>query len=349
MSKRDYYEILEVQKTASADEIKKAYRKKSMDTHPDRGGNEEEFKEVSEAYETLSDDNKRKNYDMYGHSGPRTQTSTGSPFDMFNEFFNRTGFNPFGEQQPNRRNLRGTDLHLTVKLTLEEILNGATKKFKYKRKISCVECESFGGKDKKECSNCRGAGMVAQVINTPFGQIRNATQCPVCQGIGSTYNTICNSCAGQGIKDFEDVVDINIPAGVQDGVRLAVGGRGNSVRYGQVSGDLIITIMELPHETFLRVGNDLKYVLKLTYPQLVLGDKVEIPTIEGSKIRISVNEFTKVGEILRIQSKGLKQFETNSRGDMLIIVELEMPTKISDEEKALIIDLKNLNKKVATE
>jgi len=348
MAKRDYYQILEVGKTASADDIKKAYRKKSMETHPDRGGNEEVFKEVAEAYETLSDDNKRKNYDMYGHSGPRTQTSTGSPFDMFNEFFNSTGFNPFGDQQPNRRNLRGTDLHLTVKLTLEEILSGTTKKFKYKRKIGCVECESFGGKDKKECSNCRGAGMVAQVINTPFGQIRNATQCHVCQGIGTTYDTICNSCAGQGIKDFEDVVDINIPAGVHDGVRLAVGGRGNSVRYGQVSGDLIITIMELPHETFLRVGNDLRFNLKLSYPQLILGDKVEIPTIDGTKIRINIGAFTKVGEVLRIQNKGMRQMNNDYRGDMLVNVELYMPDKISDEEKSLIIDLKNLSEKVAS-
>ena len=348
MAKRDYYQILEVGKTASADDIKKAYRKKSMETHPDRGGDEEVFKEVAEAYETLSDDNKRKNYDMYGHSGPRAQTSTGSPFDMFNEFFNSTGFNPFGDQQPNRRNLRGTDLHLTVKLTLEEILSGTTKKFKYKRKIGCVECESFGGKDKKECSNCRGAGMVAQVINTPFGQIRNATQCPACQGIGSTYTTTCNSCAGQGIKDFEDVVDINIPAGVHDGVRLAVGGRGNSVRYGQVSGDLIITIMELPHETFLRVGNDLRFNLKLSYPQLILGEKVEIPTIDGTKIRINIGAFTKVGEVLRIQNKGMRQMNNDYRGDMLVNVELYMPDKISDEEKSLIIDLKNLSEKVAS-
>ena len=349
MSKRDYYEILEVQKTASADEIKKAYRKKSMDTHPDRGGNEEEFKEVSEAYEVLSDQNKRESYDAYGHGGPKRQTQTGNPFDIFNQFFRNSHFSPFEHQSNTNRKIRGQDLTVTVKLTLEEIFNGVSKKFRYKRKTDCTQCDSSGGKDKKTCSNCGGSGMVVQILNTPFGQIQNATGCNVCQGLGSTYETLCDNCKGQGVIDIDETVEVNLPHGINDGARMMMQHKGNSVKNGFIPGDLIISVIELPNDTFVRVGNDLKYVLKLTYPQLILGDKVEIPTIEGSKIRISINEFTKVGEILRIQNKGLKQFESNSRGDMLIIIELEMPTKISDEEKSLIIDLKNLREKVASE
>jgi molecular chaperone DnaJ len=349
MSKRDYYEILGIQKTASAEEIKKAYRKKSMETHPDRGGNEDEFKEIAEAYEILSDQAKKQNYDAYGHAGPTRQSATNNPFDIFSQFFRNSGFNPFEEQAQGNRNVKGQDLNVTVKLTLEEILNGATKKFRYKRKTQCTQCESSGGKDKKICSNCRGSGMIGQVINTPFGQIRNTTSCNVCQGLGSTYETICDTCKGAGVLDMEETIDVNIPHGVNDGMRMMMEGKGNAVRHGITPGDLIIMVMELPHDTFVRVGNELKYVLKLTYPQMVLGDKVEIPTIGGTKIRININEFTKVGEILRIQSKGLKQFGSENRGDMLITVELKMPTQISDEEKSLIIDLKNLNEKVATQ
>lgn len=348
MSKRDYYEVLGVAKNATPEEIKKAYRKKSLETHPDKGGKEEDFKEVAEAYEVLSDQGKKQNYDVYGHAGPRTQTSTGNPFDMFSQFFRNSGFNPFAEQEFNTRNLKGHDLHISVKLTLEEIFTGVNKKFRYKRKTKCGGCNGSGGKDVKNCTTCRGSGMVEQVINTPFGQIRNATHCNACRGAGHTYETICDSCQGHGVKDFEETIEITMPYGVSDGDRMMMTGKGNEVKNGTIPGDLIISILELPHSHFVRNGNDIKYILKLTYPELVLGEKIEVPTIENTKIRINIEPFTKPSEILRIQNKGIRQMNTNNRGDMLVHIELDMPNKISDEEKNLIIDLKNLKEKVAS-
>ena len=342
MNKRDYYEILGLNKTATSDEIKKAYRKKSMETHPDRGGNEELFKEIAEAYEHLSDPKKKENYDRYGHNTPKGNPFGGqNGFNRFSEFFSNSSFNPFGGRQTRR----GNDLNLTIKLTLEEILNGTTKKIKYKRKSSCVKCSGIGGTGKKTCQNCQGAGMVGEVINTPFGQIRNATECHICNGEGTVYSDMCLSCHGHGVVDFEEVVDINIPHGVPDNIRMGMDGRGNAVKNG-IPGNLIITIMELPHDKFVRVGNDLRINTKLTYPQLVLGDKVEIPTIDGTKIRINVEPFTKVNETLRIQGKGIKQMNTNNRGDMLVVIDLDMPTKLSDEETKLIEELKKIDKKV---
>jgi molecular chaperone DnaJ len=341
MSKRDYYEVLGVNKNSTPDEIKKAYRKQSMEHHPDKGGNEEAFKEVAEAYETLSDPSKKESYDTYGHNAPKNNFGGGgNPFDIFAEMFGRSGFNPFANQQQQRQR-RGNDLNLSVKLTLEEIFTGTNKKFKYRRAETCVSCSGKGGTGKKECSKCRGAGTVAEIINTPIGQIRNATQCDNCDGQGHTAEKNCDFCGGYGVMNIEDTVEVNIPHGVGDGIRLSIQSKGNAIKNG-ISGDLIVTIMELPHERFTRSGNDLKITLPLTYPQLILGDKVEILTIEGSKIRITIPEYTKVGETLRIQNKGLKQINSNNRGDMIVYIDLVIPKEVSGEERKLIEELKKI-------
>jgi len=346
MSKRDYYEVLGINKNSTQDEIKKAYRKQSMEHHPDRGGNEEIFKEVAEAYETLSDPKKKESYDVYGHNGPRNNMGGGgSPFDMFAEMFGRGGFNPFAQQQQQRQR-RGTDLNLSVKLTLEEIFTGTNKKFKYKRNETCVSCNGNGGTGKKQCQKCGGHGMVNEIINTPIGQIRNTTVCDNCEGERYTTESNCSFCGGHGVIGIDDTVEVSIPHGVGDGMRLALQTKGNAVKKG-TPGDLVVTIMELAHEKFTRSGNDLKVTIGLTYPQLILGDKIEIGTIEGTKIRITIPEYTKVGDTLRIQNKGLKQMNTQNRGDMIITIDLTVPKEVTGEERKLIEDLKKLTEKVA--
>lgn len=349
MSKRDYYEVLGVNKNSTPEEIKKAYRKQSMEHHPDRGGNEEAFKEVSEAYEILSDPNKKQHYDTHGHNSPRNNGGGGSgnPFDMFAEMFGRGGFNPFAhQQQQQQRQRRGNDLNLSIKLTLEEIFTGTNKKFRYRRAETCVSCNGVGGTGRKQCHKCGGAGMVAEIINTPIGQIRNAAPCNNCDGEGHTNEHDCGFCGGQGTINIDDTVEVTIPYGVGDGMRLAVQTKGNAIKKG-IPGDLIVTIIELAHEKFTRSGNDLRIIVPLTYPQLILGDKVEIMTIEGSKIRITIPEYTKVGETLRIQNKGLKQMNSNNRGDMIVYIDLAIPKDVSGEERKLIEELKKITEKVA--
>lgn len=346
MGKRDYYEVLGIDKTASKDDIKKAYRKKAMEHHPDKGGDEGIFKEIVEAYETLSDDNKKANYDRYGHEGPRTNPFGGGGFDPFQEFFNRAGFNPFGGQFRSQTR-RGNDLNITVKITLEDVFNGVNKKFKYKRKETCNTCLGLGGTNESNCTRCNGSGVEVQIVNTPFGQIRNTAECSACEGTGKVYTTNCSTCNGEGVKEIEDVVEVDIPIGISDGMRMLIQGKGNAIKRGTI-GDLIINIMVLTHDYFIRVGNDIKFNIKLSYPQLVLGDKVEIPIIEGSKIRILIPEFTKVNDQLKIQGKGLKDINTNLRGDMIVNIDLDMPNYISDEERQLIDKLKKLHENVAS-
>ena len=348
MAKRDYYEVLGVNKNSTQDEIKKAYRKKSMEHHPDKGGDEEVFKEIAEAYDTLSDQEKKEKYDVFGHNAPKGNQGGGfNPFDAFSDLFGGGGFNPFGRQQQQQRQRRGQDLNLTVKLTLEEIFNGTTKRFRFRRNESCSTCSGKGGTGKTTCARCQGAGMVNEIINTPIGQIRNTAVCNACEGEGYVVETACTACNSSGVKPIDETVDINIPHGVIDGLKMAMGGKGNAIKNG-IPGDLIITMMELPHETFVRTSNDLVINVNLTYPQLVLGDKIEIPTIEGTKIRITVPEYTKVGDRLRIQNKGLKQLNTNNRGDMNVVVDLYIPKEITPEERDLIEKLKKINEKVAT-
>ena len=338
MHKRDYYEILGLNKTCTAEDLKKAYRKLAMTHHPDKGGDADKFKEIVEAYETLSDNEKRRNYDLYGHQNSNMGESGFNPME---EFLRRARFR--SENQSNK----GPNMSLIIKLTLEEVYSGTSKKFNFQRNESCKSCNGKGGFNPKQCTTCNGSGLIIEVIRTQYGEIRNAQTCHTCSGTGEIYQTSCNECIGSGVKTIDDSIDLGIPAGVVDGMRMIIQGKGHASK-NAVAGDLFITILVLPHQQFVRINDDLKMIINVTYPQLILGDKIEVTTIEGGKIRVSLPELSKVGKILRIQNKGLKSMNSDVRGDMLIEVNLLVPEIISDEEKDLIIELKKINDKVAS-
>ncbi len=325
MSKKDYYEILGVDRNANENEIKKAYRSLSKKHHPDVGGDEEMFKLVSEAYDILSDQEKRAKYDRFGHND--------SHFSGFGGF---GGFGGFSNMQQNV----GRDLRGYLNLTLEEIFNGARKNFKYKRFVSCKSCNGEGGHDVKTCNTCNGSGATTKIIRTQFGIFQSMEMCMDCQGEGKKYSKTCNVCNGHGVTRHEEEIQIDIPASIPDGGAIKYNGMGDAVKKGS-SGMLYVIINELKHDKFVRDGDNIKYNLKLTYPDLVLGTKVEIPTIEGNVIRVTIPEYSKVGENLRIAKKGF--LSKGDRGDMFINLDIEMPTKITDNEREVLENLKNIN------
>lgn len=326
--KKDYYEILGVSKEATNDEIKKAYRSLAKQYHPDKNAGDEEaeakFKEINEAHEVLSDPNKRKQYDTYGHN------KYGRVDDFSNMFRNR--------RRPIRK---GENLNLNIKLSLEEIYTGVKKKFKYKNTEKCDSCDGLGGSDIVQCPTCHGRGKVITQINTPIGVMQNITNCGTCDGIGSTYNVSCKSCNGKGVKDIEKEIEIDIPVGVEDSMTFVMEGNGRAIR-GGVNGDLMVTIFELPHKTFVRSGNDLKMGVKLTYPQLVLGDKVDFTTIDGSKIRVTIPPKSDVGTNLKVQTKGMKKFNSEETGDLYVTLGVDIPKNVSEEEIELLEKLKKI-------
>ena len=342
MSKKDYYDILGINKSSNESDIKKAYRKLAKEKHPDVGGNENEFKEIAEAYEVLSNPDKKRDYDAYGHSGKPSGGFGGMNMDdLFRDF----GFGGnFGQTRTRPR--FGQDLRINIQLTLEEILNGTNKTIRYNRNGSCTSCNGAGGHDITTCSTCQGQGSVVQHVRTPMGIMQSVETCPSCQGQGTTYAIQCNICQGHGVQRGEQEVSIDIPAGILDGNMLQYNGMGNAVKNGS-AGKLIINITEVAHKSYVRNGNDLKYSLKLKYPQLVLGDKVEIPTIDGTTIKISVPEHSKSGDNLRINNKGMRQMNTNNRGDMYVVLDVDFPKKISEEERELLNKLKNIEETVA--
>jgi len=339
MSKRDYYDVLGVSKTASANDIKKAYRKLAKEYHPDKGGDEQKFKEISEAYETLSDDQKRSNYDRFGHDAGNRD---GNPFSGFR--------NPFGGGFSMEPEVKvGQDMSLIIKLTLEETFNGVNKTYNYTRKTKCQPCSGKGGEGSVSCTACGGSGRTISVIRTPMGMIQQIITCQVCQGDGETYKTQCQTCKGEGVVNTKETIEVNVPAGVIDGMSFVMQGKGHGVKNG-VEGDLIIKIQELQHKIYTRSGADLKMNLKLSYPQLILGGKVDIETIEGTKIRITIPEYSDVGSNLRIPFKGSKLYGKDGRGDVLITLGVDIPKNLDDDTKATIIELKEkLDKKVETE
>lgn len=339
MSKRDYYEILGINKNADQPTIKKAYRKLAKEKHPDSGGDEEEFKEIAEAYEILSDDDKKKQYDTFGHNAPNTGGFNQSFNDMFNKF--GFGFNPKAEA----RNRKGKDYRVNIKVTLEEIFNGGTKKIKYNRDAACLNCNSTGGFGVKNCNHCNGQGVVIQQIRTPFGIMQNMVTCEVCNGDGNTYVSICNDCSGSGLKNKEETIEIGIPIGVQDGMASTYIGMGQGVKNG-TSGSLVIVFSEIPHKSFVRYGNDLKCNLKLPYQTLVLGDKIKLNTIDNKEILITIPELNKIGDILRVSGKGMKLLNSESRGDLMVVLDIDMPTKLDDETRELLKNLKKIENKV---
>lgn len=341
MAKKDYYEVLGVNKNASNDEIKKSYRKLAKELHPDKNqGNkesEEKFKEVSEAYEHLSDADKKAKYDRFGHDSNNQGGFGGYNMEDIYEQFG----NMFGNRGQQRQKVRvGSDMSMILKLSLEEIFTGAKKTYKYNRNVTCNDCSGHGGSNINDCSECNGTGVKTKVYQTPMGYVQQQEHCGTCDGTGKKYVTECKTCSGKGIINVQETIEIDIPPGVIDGMSFVMEGKGHGIKSGK-EGDLVFKIMELQHNNFVRSSTDLKMNLKLNYHQLVLGDKVEIDTIEGGKIRITIPEYSDVGNNLRIPFKGVTVYGKQGRGDIIITLGIDMPKNISDDVKSIVIDLKD--------
>lgn len=351
-NKRDYYEVLEVTKTATVEEIKKAYRKKAIQYHPDKNpGNqeaEEKFKEAAEAYEVLSDTNKRARYDQFGHAGLEGAAGGGfgggmSMEDIFSQFGDIFGghfgsfggFGGFGGGGRSRRGNRGADLRVRVKLNLKEILNGVEKKIKVKKYVACNHCNGNGsenGTAVSTCSTCHGSGVVTRVTNTILGQMQTSTTCPSCNGDGKNITKKCTHCSGEGIVRDEEVITINIPAGVAEGMQLSMQGKGNAARRGGINGDLLIVVEEEQDPDLIRDQNDVIYNLFLSFPTATLGGTVEVPTIDGVA-KVKIEPGTQPGKVLRLRNKGLPSVNGYGTGDELINVNVYVPEKLSDKER----------------
>lgn len=362
MAKRDYYDILGVQRNATAEEIKKAYRKMAIKYHPDKNPgdkqSEENFKEAAEAYEVLSNSDKKKRFDQYGHVGNGAGQYGGGGnmnmediFSQFGDVFGGGGGSPFdsffggGQQQRSggKRTARGSNLRIKVKLTLEEIAKGAEKKVKVNKQVTCNTCDGSGAKDKSSfhtCKSCGGSGAVRRVTNTILGQMQTTSTCPACNGEGSEITAKCATCHGEGLSRGEETITINIPAGVSEGMQLSMSGKGNAAPRGGIPGDLIILIEEIPHETLKREGNNIIYDLHINFIDAVLGSSVEIPTIDG-KAKIKIEPGTQGGKILRLKAKGVPEVNSYHRGDQLVYLNIWTPKALSKEEHDILEKLQN--------
>ena len=334
MEKRDYYEVLGVSKSADATEIKKAYRKLALKYHPDKNPGdkeaEEKFKEAAEAYDVLSNEEKKRRYDQFGHAGVGGAGQGG--------FGGFSGFGGFGGGRGSRRVNRGTNLRVKVKMSLQEIATGIEKKIKVKKYVACQHCNGTGARDGKSystCSTCKGSGQVTRVQNTILGAMQTTSTCPTCEGEGKIINEKCTFCNGEGVLMSEEVISINIPAGVAEGMQLSLSGKGNAARHGGVNGDLIVLIEEEEHPELVRDGNDLLYNVFIGYPEAVLGETVEIPTIEG-KVKVKIEAGTQPGRILRLRGKGLPDVNGYGKGDLLAKVNVWIPKNLSKDEKKLV-------------
>ncbi len=355
MSKRDFYEILGVAKTSSADDIKKAYRKVAMQFHPDRNPGdksaEDKFKEAAEAYEILSDADKKAQYDRYGHAGVANSGRGGfsggagmNMDDIFSQFGDIFGDDLFGSFFGGRRGsagssrgrgVRGSNLRVKIRLTYEEIAKGVTKNIKVKKYVVCATCSGSGARDKgsvQTCGTCGGSGQVRRVSNTFLGQMQTVTTCPTCNGEGAVVTAKCNSCKGDGRIYGEETVTIDIPAGVQEGMQLSVGGRGNAGERGGSAGDLIILIEEEQHAELHRDGLNTAYELHISFADAVFGIQAEVPTIDG-KAKIKIPAGTQSGKIFRLKGKGFPGVNSYEKGDQLIHVNVWTPQHVSAEEK----------------
>ncbi|HRG52984.1 MAG TPA: molecular chaperone DnaJ [Bacteroidia bacterium] len=360
MSKRDYYEILEISKSASADEIKKAYRKMAIKFHPDKNPGdkvaEEKFKEAAEAYEILSSPEKKQRYDQYGHAGMGGNAGFGggggfggmnmddifSQFgDIFGGHFGGGGFG--GGGRGGRRVNRGSNLRVKVKMTLEEIANGVEKKIKVNKYIACKTCSGSGAKNGSAfntCNTCRGTGQVTRVTNTILGAMQTTSTCPSCGGEGQSISDKCTNCHGDGIVRDEEVININIPAGVAEGMQLSVNGRGNMGARGGVAGDLIIVIEEIEHEHLKRDGINLFYDHYISFIDAAMGTHIEVPTIDG-KAKIKIDPGTHSGKVLRLKAKGLPDINSYAKGDILVNINVWTPQNLTKEEKKILEDLRD--------
>lgn len=369
MAKRDYYEILEVSKTATAEEIKKAYRKVALKYHPDRNQGdkaaEEKFKEAAEAYEVLSDSQKRAQYDQFGHAasqggfggGGYSQGNMEDIFRNFGDIFGGGGggggFDPFetffgggggGRQQGGgrTRGKRGTNLRIKVKLTLQDVVHGVSKSLKLKKQVTCHTCSGSGAKDASsvsKCSVCGGTGVMRKVTNTILGQMQTTTTCYQCNGSGQQITKKCGTCNGLGVEYAEETLDINIPAGVQEGMQLSVSGKGNAGEQGGPAGDLIVAI-EVENHPELEVDNqNVIYNLNINFVDAALGTSVDVPTIEG-KAKVKIPAGTQAGKVFRLGGKGLPSVNSRGRGDQLVFVQVFTPTELTSDEKKILEKLR---------
>lgn len=359
--KRDYYEVLEVPKTATAEEIKKAYRKQAIKYHPDKNPGdkaaEEKFKEAAEAYEVLSDPQKRQRYDQYGHAGMGGASgfsgggmSMDDIFAHFGDIFGGGSFGSFfgggfgGSRRggPQTRVNKGSNLRVKVKLTLAEVANGVTKKIKVNKYVACDKCGGTGAFDSNSysnCSTCHGSGVVTRITNTILGQMQQSSVCPNCGGDGRIITRRCTNCGGEGIVQKEDIVTLNIPAGVADGMQLSVSGKGNAARHGGINGDLLVVVQEEEHPELIRDGNDLIYSLFLSMPDAILGTTAEIPTVDG-RVKIKIDPGTQSGKILRLRGKGIPEINGYGRGDLLVNIQVWTPQSVTRDEAKIIEKLK---------
>jgi molecular chaperone DnaJ len=355
--KRDYYEVLGVGKNAQADEIKKAYRKKAMEFHPDRNKDnpesEKRFKEAAEAFDVLKDPDKRARYDQFGHAGLHTGGYQEPDFqninfeDIFSRFGDIFGGDIFGGAGGGSRGRRrgagrpGEDMKMRLSLTLNEIAFGVEKKLKVKKQIKCDSCNGTGAESSEDfmtCSTCNGMGEVRQVSRTMFGQFVNVQPCPTCMGEGRVIRNKCKKCSGEGRAKGEETVSVKIPAGVTSGNYITLRGQGNAGLRGGPAGDLIVLIEEEEHKYFEREGNNIIYDLRISIPQAILGSEVEVPTLKG-KAKLKIDAGTQPGKLLRMREKGIISLNGNGTGDQYVRVNVYIPGKLSSQEEKLIREL----------
>ena len=365
--KRDYYEVLGVNKNSTPDEIKSAYRKAALKWHPDKWVNgtdeekktaEEKFKEASEAYSVLSDENKKARYDRYGFAGMDGGSSGAGGFGGFGDFdlndilnsvfgrgFDFGGFSSFGgfgggSSRSGSIKQRGSNIRVKVKLNLQEIAHGVKKKIKVTKYVACTHCHGSGSEDgsTETCPTCHGRGQVVQTVNSFFGQMQTQSVCPTCNGTGKVIKKKCTHCGGEGIMKGDEVIEIDIPAGVSQDMQLTVRGKGNAGPHNGVNGDLYVLIEEEPHPDFERNENDLIYNLFITIPEAILGTQAEVPTVDG-KVRVKIAPGTQSGKVLRLRGKGLPILNGYGSGDMLVNVNVWVPKKVNKEEEKLLQQL----------
>lgn len=359
MAKRDYYEVLGVEKNASASEIKKAYRKLALKFHPDKNPDnkeaEEKFKEAAEAYEVLSNDEKKAKYDRFGHAGVGGAAGGGfggagmsmdDIFSQFGDIFGGAGFGGFGgfggQGGGRRRVNRGSNIRVKVNLSLKDIVNGVEKKIKVKKYVKCNTCSGSGaegGSGFETCDNCNGSGQVTRVTNTFLGQMQTASTCPKCGGEGKIIKNKCNTCHGDGIVKDDETIELKIPAGVEGGMQLSVSGKGNMGARNGVPGDLIVLIEEEEHPELKRDGNNILYDLYISFADAILGTEVTVPTVNG-KAKIKIEAGTQGGKVLRLRNKGIPDVNGYRTGDQLVNINVWTPKNLSKEEKNMVEKLR---------
>ncbi len=355
MAKRDYYDVLGVSKDSSADDIKKAYRKTAIKYHPDKNpGNksaEDKFKEAAEAYEVLSNGQKRQQYDNFGHAGMQGSGFGGGGMnmeDIFSRFEDIFEGGPFGDifgagRSTGSSRRKGSNLRIKLKLDLDEVANGIEKNIKVKRYTSCKICGGNGshnGTSLRSCNTCGGSGQVRKEVNTMLGRMVSTSVCPTCQGEGKAIDAFCSNCQGEGRNYEEEIIPVRIPAGVSEGMQLSMSGKGNVPKRGGAAGDLLIVIEETEHNRLKREGSNIHYELYVNFVDAVLGTNLEVPTING-KVRIPINPGTQSGKILRLRGKGIKDINGYGTGDQLIHVNVWTPQKVSSKERDILKGLKN--------